>query len=94
MYDLSWLNPTPHAIAVYASQPLSPAVTQHSLPSGRYSLLGPDFHRQDRTSFAAGAPILDTKVGTLSQAMYDMAKKQDLMIVSMKNDWERIFAFE
>jgi hypothetical protein len=26
--------------------------TQHSLPSGRYSLLGPDFHRLDRTSFA------------------------------------------
>src|SRR5213595_4000350 len=24
--------------------------TQHSLPSGRYSLLGPDFHRLDRTS--------------------------------------------
>src|SRR4051794_11891115 len=52
MSDLSWLNPTPHAIAVYASQPLSPEATQHSLPSGRYSLLGPDFHRQDRTSFA------------------------------------------
>src|SRR6476619_6122900 len=52
MSDLSWLNPTPHAIAVYASQPLSPVATQHSLPSGRYSLLGPDFHRQDRTSFA------------------------------------------
>src|SRR6266516_7183608 len=43
MSDLSWLNPTPHAIAVYASQPLSPVATQHSLPSGRYSLLGPDF---------------------------------------------------
>src|SRR5262249_10082790 len=43
---------TPHAIAVYASQPLSPVATQHSLPSGRYSLLGPDFHRLDRTSFA------------------------------------------
>src|ERR1700736_6130098 len=52
MSDLSRLNHTPHAIAVYASQPLSPVVTQHSLPSGRYSLLGPDFHRQDRTSFA------------------------------------------
>jgi len=37
---------------VYASQPLSPLATQHSLPSGRYSLLGPDFHRLDRTSFA------------------------------------------
>jgi len=53
--DLSWLNPTPHAIAVYASQPLSPVATQQSLPSGRYSLLGPDLHRLDRTSFAAGA---------------------------------------
>src|SRR5438309_432786 len=52
MSDLSRLNPTPHAIAVYASRPLSPGATQHSLPSGRYSLLGPDFHRLDRTSFA------------------------------------------
>src|SRR4029078_5372413 len=49
--DLSWLNPTSHAIAVYASQPLSPVATQHSLPSGRYSLLGPDLHRQDGTHF-------------------------------------------
>src|SRR5271169_5385386 len=48
--NLSRLNPTPHAIAVYASQPLSPVTTQHSLPSGRYPLLGPDFHRLDRTS--------------------------------------------
>src|SRR5262249_23175937 len=43
MSDLSWLNPTPHAIAVYASRPLSPVATQHSLPSGRYPLLGPAF---------------------------------------------------
>src|SRR5215467_2858314 len=50
MSDFSWLNPTPHAIAVYASRPLSPVAAQHSLPSGRYSLLGPDFHRLDRTS--------------------------------------------
>src|SRR5262250_114222 len=50
MSNLSWCNPTPHAIAVYASRPLSPMAAQHSLPSGRYSLLGPDFHRLDRTS--------------------------------------------
>src|SRR5271166_4552521 len=62
MYDLSWLNPTPHAIAVYASQPLSPAATQHSLPSGRYSLLGPDLHRLDRTSLRL-AHLLDHLVG-------------------------------
>jgi hypothetical protein len=43
--------PHPDAISVYASQPLLPLATQHSLPSGRYSLLGPDLHRLDRTSF-------------------------------------------
>ena len=48
---ISWLNPTPHTIAVYASRPPSPATTQHSLAGGRYPLPAPDFHRQDRTSF-------------------------------------------
>src|SRR3954451_8815947 len=62
MSNLSWLNPTPHAIAVYASQPLSPGATQHSLPSGRYSLLGPDFHRLDRTSLRL-AHLFDHLVG-------------------------------
>src|ERR1700749_3358994 len=60
--DLSRLTPTPHAIAVYASSPLSPAVTQHSLPSGRYPLLGPDFHRLDHTSLRL-AHSLDHLVG-------------------------------
>src|SRR5262249_41976214 len=62
MSDLSWLNPTPHAIAVYASRPLSPVATQHSLPSGRYPLLGPDLHRLDRTSLRLAKP-LDHLVG-------------------------------
>src|SRR5216117_3846441 len=66
MSDLSWLNPTPHTIAVYASSPLSPAATQHSLPSGRYSLLGPDFHRLDRTSLRL-AHLLDHLVGACEQ---------------------------
>ena len=64
--DLSWLNPTPHAIAVYASRTLSPVATQHSLPSGRYSLLGPDFHRLDRTSLRL-AHSLDHLVGAREQ---------------------------
>jgi hypothetical protein len=51
----SWLN---LAMAVYASRPLSPVATQHSLPSGRYSLPGPDFHRLDRASFAWRLPLI------------------------------------
>src|SRR6185436_13193511 len=66
MSDLSWLNPTPHAIAVYASRPLSPVATQHSLPSGCYSLLGPDLHRLDRTSLRL-AHSLDHLVGRSEQ---------------------------
>src|SRR5215471_5338072 len=68
MSDLSWLNPTPHAIAVYASRPLSPVATQHSLPSGRYPLLGPDFHRLDRTSLRL-AHSLDHLVGAGEQVI-------------------------
>jgi hypothetical protein len=40
--------------------------TQHSLPSGRYSLLGPDFHRLDRTSLRL-AHLLDHLIGAAKQ---------------------------
>jgi phosphoglycolate phosphatase-like HAD superfamily hydrolase len=41
---------------------------------------------------AAGLP--GTKIGTFTQALYDEARKNGWIIVSMKNDWRKIFAFE
>ena len=41
---------------------------------------------------AQGLP--DTKVGTFSQALYDVAKLTGWTVISMKKDWRRIFAFE
>jgi phosphoserine phosphatase len=41
---------------------------------------------------AQGLP--DSKVGTFTQALYDEAKKDGWTVISMKNDWKRIFAFE
>jgi phosphoglycolate phosphatase-like HAD superfamily hydrolase len=41
---------------------------------------------------ALGLP--DTKVGTFTQALFDEAKKNDWVVISMKNDWNRVFAFE
>ncbi|MPZ29809.1 MAG: haloacid dehalogenase-like hydrolase [Rhodospirillales bacterium] len=41
---------------------------------------------------AQGLP--DSKVGTFSQALYDEAKKQAWVVISMKNDWKRIFTFD
>lgn len=41
---------------------------------------------------AQGLP--DSKVGTFTQDLYDEAKKSGWVIISMKNDWKRIFSFE
>jgi hypothetical protein len=41
---------------------------------------------------AGGLP--DTKVGTFSQPLMDEAKARSWTVISMKNDWKRIFAFE
>jgi hypothetical protein len=41
---------------------------------------------------AQGLP--GTKVGIFTQPLYDEAKKHGWMVISMKNDWKRIFAFE
>jgi len=41
---------------------------------------------------ATGLP--DTKIGALTQALYDEAKQQGWTVISMKNDWKKIFAFD
>ena len=41
---------------------------------------------------AQGLP--DTKVGTFPQALYDEAKAKGWTVISMKNDWKRIFPWE
>jgi len=53
-------------------------------------------HDDDKREYAyepaKGLP--DTKVGTFTQELYDAAKKDGWIVVSMKNDWKRIFAFD
>jgi hypothetical protein len=36
----------------------------------------------------------DTKVGAFPQALYDKAQTNGWTVISMKNDWKQIFAFE
>ena len=55
-------------------------------------VLHDDAKREYAYGPAQGLP--DTKVGAFSQALYDEAKKQGWTVISMKNDWKRIFAFE
>ena len=41
---------------------------------------------------AEGLP--DTKVGTFTQELFDEAKKDGWTVISIKNDWKRIFGFD
>jgi phosphoglycolate phosphatase-like HAD superfamily hydrolase len=55
-------------------------------------VLHDDAQREYAYGPAQGLP--DTKIGTFTQALYDEAKKDGWTVISMKNDWKRIFAFE
>src|SRR5574341_307895 len=55
-------------------------------------VLHDDAKREYAYGPAQGLPA--TKVGTFTQALYDEAKKQGWVVISMKNDWKRIFGFE
>ncbi len=55
-------------------------------------VLHDDARREYKYGPARGLP--DTKVGTFTQELYDQAMKDGWTVISMKNDWKRVFAFD
>jgi phosphoglycolate phosphatase-like HAD superfamily hydrolase len=55
-------------------------------------VLHDDQQREYAYGPAQGLP--DSKVGTFTQALYDEAKNKGWTVISMKNDWKRIFPFD
>jgi phosphoglycolate phosphatase-like HAD superfamily hydrolase len=53
-------------------------------------------HDDDAREYAYGPAqgLPDSKVGTFTPALYDEAKKDGWTVISMKNDWKRVFPFE
>jgi phosphoserine phosphatase len=53
-------------------------------------------HDDAKREYAYGPALgmADTKVGAFTQELYDEAKKKGWIVISMKNDWNRIFDFE
>ncbi len=54
-------------------------------------------HHDDATreyAYGPGGGLPDTHVGTFSDALMSEAQKSGWIVISMKNDWKRIFAFE
>jgi hypothetical protein len=45
--------------------------------------------------FRVRKDLAGTKVGTLTQALYDEAKKKNWIVIGLRNDWKKkIFSFE
>jgi phosphoglycolate phosphatase-like HAD superfamily hydrolase len=55
-------------------------------------VLHDDAKREYAYGPAQGLP--DTKVGNFPQALYDEAKKDGWVVISMKDDWKRVFVFD
>jgi len=55
-------------------------------------VLHDDAQREYAYGPALGLPA--SRVGTLTQALYDQAKRDGWIVISMKSDWKRIFSFE
>ncbi|HKD84364.1 MAG TPA: HAD family hydrolase [Terriglobales bacterium] len=55
-------------------------------------VLHDDAQREYAYGPAHGLPSTD--IGTFTQALYDEAKSKGWIVISMKNDWKRIFAWE
>ena len=53
-------------------------------------------HDDDKREYAYGPAegLPDSKIGTFTQALDDEAKQQGWVVIRMKQDWKRIFAFE
>ena len=53
-------------------------------------------HDDPKREYAYGPArkLPNTKVGTFTQALYDEAQSKGWFVVSMQDDWKRIFAFE
>jgi hypothetical protein len=49
-------------------------------------------HHDDAEREYAYGP--DSKVGTFSNALMDEAKSKGWIVISLKKDWKRIFAFD
>ena len=55
-------------------------------------VLHDDAKREYAYGPATGLP--NSEVGTFTQALYDEAKKDGWIVISMKNDWKQIFSFK
>jgi hypothetical protein len=85
-----------HPKAAFGNTAGDQQMLEYTQAGGGASLEMLVLHDDATREFAYGPAngLPDTKVGTFSQALYDEAKAKGWTVISMKNDWKQIFAWE
>jgi haloacid dehalogenase-like hydrolase len=85
-----------HPKAAFGNSTGDQQMLEYTQAGGGTSLEMLVLHDDDKREYAYGPAqgLPDTKVGTFTQALYDEAKSKGWTVISMKNDWRQIFAWE
>jgi haloacid dehalogenase-like hydrolase len=85
-----------HSKAAFGNSTGDQQMLEYTQAGGGASLEMLVLHDDDKREYAYGPAqgLPDTKVGTFTQALYDEAKSKGWTVISMKNDWRQIFAWE
>ena len=69
---------------------------EYTQQGGRHRLMMLVLHDDAKREYAYGPAqgLPATQVGTFDQSLYDEARSNGWIVISMKNDWKRIFSFE
>jgi hypothetical protein len=85
-----------HAKAAFGNSTGDQQMLEYTQAGGGAPLMMIVLHDDTQREYAYGPAdgLPDTKVGTFAQALCDEAKSKGWFVISMKNDWKRIFAWE
>jgi len=83
-------------IAAFGNSDGDREMLEWTAAGGGASLMGLVFHDDGEREYAYGpaSELPDTHVGAFSQALMDAATTSGWVVISMKKDWKRIFAFD
>jgi hypothetical protein len=82
---------TPRPIAAFVNSDGDQQMLEWAQAGGRARLMMLVHHDDAAREWAYGA---GSKIGTFSDSLMAEAKKNGWTVISMKNDWKRILAFE
>jgi hypothetical protein len=86
----------PRPYAAFGNSSGDRQMLEYTRAGGGASLAMLVLHDDGQREYAYGPAqgLPDTKIGRFPQELYDDAKKNGWIVISMKDDWKRVFSFE